>query len=290
MKRAIRELPSRLQYLVAHPAFRRSPLRVALRAVAWEFVKLRGRPVTIAIHDGQRMSLVPPKSRHGHTGLVYVFREYYEPSVLHAIDEYVREGNTVFDIGANVGLWALRLAEKVGVAGTVHAFEPVPSTIRQLEVNLGLSAATNVVVSTVGLSDRTGEDTIHVPVGAAGRASLAPETGDDVAFTITLRTLDDVWRELGEPRVPFVKVDIEGAEPLMLAGGRRFFSEQLPVTACEINSVKLGRLGATAEDVFAPFLALGYSALRWSEQHEAFVGDDSRVDGDVLFMPPTART
>lgn len=278
-----------MRFLTTHPAFRRSPLIVGSRAIAWEAVKLMGRPLTVRVHAGARMRLYPPRSRHGHVGLVYVFREDYEPSVREAVDAWVSDGSVVFDIGANIGLWTLRMAERAGSAGRVHAFEPVPPTARNLRENVRLSQASTVEVHELALADQPGTLSIHVPPGAAGRASLAPESDADEAFDVPVGTLDDMWEAVGMPKVTFVKVDIEGAEPLMLRGARRFFSTQRPAVACEINGVKLRRLGQSPDGIFDFFAEYGYAPYRWTVE-TGFEPDGSREDGDVLFLSGPARS
>jgi len=231
------------------------------------------------------MRLYPPKRRYGHTGLVYLFRELNEPLVLHAIDQYAVPGSTVLDIGTNVGLWTTRMSLAVGPSGSVHSFEPVPPTAGQLRENVALSHADNVVVHEVGLSDKPGNATIHVPVGAAGRASLAAESDTCTQYEITLVRFDDVWIELGEPAVSFVKVDIEGSEVQFFEGARRFFTSQRPVVTCEVLNAKLRRMGHTRDELFDFFRELGYSWYRWSDDEEAYIPDSSTDQGNVLFVP-----
>jgi FkbM family methyltransferase len=272
-------------YLFSHPAFRHAPFRVMWRAVRWEFIKLSGKPVEIPIHSGATMRLYPPKHRYGHTGLVYLFRELNESLVLHAIDQYAIPGSTVLDIGTNVGLWTTRMSLAVGPNGRVHSFEPVPPTADQLRENIALSHADNVVVHQVGLSDEVGTATIHVPVGAAGRASLAAESDSCTQYEIALVRFDDVWSELGEPDVSFVKVDIEGSEVQFFEGARRFFTAQKPVVTCEVLNAKLRRMGHTRDELFGFFSALGYSWYRWSDSEECYLPDSTTDQGNVLFVP-----
>lgn len=280
----IRSMLFRADYLVSHPGFRRSPVRVLLRAAAWEVVKRTRRTVTISIHGDCRMLLHPPRSRHGHAGLVYVFRELYEPGVLAAIDRYLLAGAVAYDIGANIGLWTLRMSRRVGQGGRVVSFEPVPATARQLEANVELSRASNVTVVAAALGDHAGSATVYFP-SDAGRVSLAPESDRDTPIEVEMLTLDSVWEADGRPDVRFVKIDIEGAEPLMLAGAANLLTTARPVVACELNPVKLERLGFTAADVMSVFRDLGYTALAWDDRTADFVPAPDAREGDILFLP-----
>ena len=91
------------------------------------------------------------------TGLIFAFREQVEPAVREAMRRHVHAGDTVLDIGANIGLWSLFLAELVGESGTVEAFEPVPGNIRGLEENVRLSGHGNVRINPIALGSRAGE-------------------------------------------------------------------------------------------------------------------------------------
>jgi len=80
----------------------------------------------------------------------------YEYAKRRAFENAVKEGSTVFDIGANAGFYTVLASALVGANGRVFAFEPVPSNLHYLREHLRLNAIKNVSVIEAAVSDRTG--------------------------------------------------------------------------------------------------------------------------------------
>ncbi len=154
-----------------------------------------------------------------------VLRGHYDPVLLRFLELTVRPGDCCADVGANIGLFTLRMAELAGPGGFVHAFEPV-ARIRELcattlQINY-VSAWTRVDHRAV--SDVAGSTTMHVSTRAQGNSSLIPHTDDyrrrfplDTSTTTEVETV-----RLDEALAPrfhrLVKVDVEGAERRVLDG------------------------------------------------------------------------
>ncbi len=140
-----------------------------------------------------------------------------EPHLQRAIRKYVAPGDTVYDIGANMGYVSLSLAKRVGLSGQVIAFEPVPQNIDLLRTNIENNQLRNVQVFEVAASDRCGEGVIRISENLS-TASLIWHRNSPSAVELVVQTvaIDDLVeaRDLPEPK--FVKVDVEGAEGLAL--------------------------------------------------------------------------
>jgi FkbM family methyltransferase len=136
----------------------------------------------------------------------------------------VKPGDIVLDIGASTGIYTFELARLVGPSGHVHAIEPDPPSVARLEKMR--KARPNITVHPVGLSDRKGVATLHVPVVRGRRkptlASLAVPAWrsgvDHMTVTVDLKPLDSVLPADGRS-VSFVKIDVEGHEFAVLRGG-----------------------------------------------------------------------
>ena len=131
----------------------------------------------------------------------------------------LRPGDAAFDVGANVGLWSLLAAQRVGAAGRIWAFEAIPSTACRLERNRSLSGSPRqLIVENLAASDSTGTITINeTGPGNSAVATLRPIQGGHPQ-TVRSTSLDTYWRELGEPSLRLLKVDTEGAEYKVLSG------------------------------------------------------------------------
>ena len=135
----------------------------------------------------------------------------WEEDVLRLFRATVRPGMTVIDIGANVGFHTVVLSRLVGPTGTVHAFEPMPVTLELLSANLWRHSCTNVTVHPLALGDRSGTTMLEPDPDGRSGAHLG-ESG----FLVSLGILDDSLPEL---HADLIKVDVEGAESMVLHGG-----------------------------------------------------------------------
>lgn len=134
-------------------------------------------------------------------------------------------GGVVFDVGANVGLVTTRLALARPDVNVV-AVEPMPANLSRLHKNvLGLS---NVAVYACALDDQNGQALMSLN-GDGALASLHEEG----SLLVEVRRLDDIWDELGRPKVPLVKVDVEGHEAGVLRGAAALLTAERPAVLIE---------------------------------------------------------
>ena len=124
------------------------------------------------------------------------------------------------DIGANIGNHALAFAP---FFRTVHAFEPNPQSYQLLDFNAQFKG--NIVPHHFGLGDQAGRFRLAETAENAGQ-SVIDEAG---VIEIEIKRLDD----LGLENVKFIKIDVEGFEPKVIAGGREFLKRNMPVIAFE---------------------------------------------------------
>lgn len=274
----------RLQFLFSHPEFKRHPLAVSGRLLLWLGYRFIGVTPTIRVHNHSRMQLHPARKGMGAPGLFYVFRGSFEETVPFCVDHFVKEGAHCFDIGANMGIWTLLMAERAGTNGHVYSFEPLTRNLRQLRKNIELSKHSNITVTPTALGAKEDRVKIYTP-GDPGRTSLAPEGGDDEVEEVSLKRLDDIWAELNRPKISFIKMDVEGSEPFVIEGGREFLRQCKPVIELEINSAKLKNLGKTPADIFNPLLELGYEAFKLDEETSRLIPTTCCPGGDAVFIP-----
>jgi FkbM family methyltransferase len=189
---------------------------------------------------------------------------YYDRALHRYIDRMVGPGMTCFDIGANIGAVSTHLARKVGAGGHVHAFEPVPSLRARLQKNLARNGCDLVVsVHPIALSNANGQAPLAVAGVDAdnqGLASLVATGNDRLTTTLVVptATLDDFVAERGITRIDFIKMDIQGAEILLLEGARRTLSALRPNLIVEVSPQDMAGIGKDSRDLLKMLEACGY--------------------------------
>ena len=143
----------------------------------------------------------------------------WEPEVMSVFRP--RKGEIVVDVGAQVGRYSIIASKLVQNEGKVIAIEPEPLNFELLEANRQLHKAENIIPINCALTDTEGY--IKLWLGKTpGWHSLVTDskanlTGDFV--NVHCMTLDSLLRELGIQQIDWLKIDVEGAELMVLRGG-----------------------------------------------------------------------
>ncbi|MDT7687773.1 MAG: hypothetical protein QOE46_532 [Acidobacteriota bacterium] len=149
--------------------------------------------------------------------------------------EYLREGMTVFDVGANVGELTLLFSRFVGAGGSVHAFEPCGPAFERLETVCRAASLRNVRLNRLALAEVEGTVSLQVYdedyLSWTTRA-LRPleDYGIDVkpcaVEEVQATTVDLYCERHGVAEIDLLKIDVEGAEFQVLIGARRMLDEK----------------------------------------------------------------
>lgn len=135
----------------------------------------------------------------------------------------IRTGATVWDVGANVGLYALPSARACGPGGRVFAFEPMPRNVDYLRRHLAMNVLQNVVIVEAAVGRRPGRLRM-----ANGGSPSESHVDPDGALEVAAIALDQ-WRTACDAPAPaLVKIDVEGAEVDVLEGARETLARHLP--------------------------------------------------------------
>ena len=192
----------------------------------------------------------------------------YERRELDFVRAALKPGETVLDIGANFGLYSILAAKQVGPKGRVLAFEPNPRNLLYLRLNLLLNRQRQVEVVPVALGNEEGEaDFTCVSQGAYSTLHAAAVPGKTTVIRVKQTTLDAIAAQEKLHSVDFVKMDVEGAELLVLQGGEDFFATApRPLVMCEFSDERAGPYGYTSRQVYQWLRARQYRWFRLSEQ------------------------
>jgi len=197
---------------------------------------------------------------------------YWESWITQAIARHVQPGMCVVDVGANVGYFSVLLAELVGESGKLFAMEPNPAGFALTKRNLNLNGCGDRCTVLQAAADATDQAkvTLQMPKDDPGLASIVPGLFADRSSaeltsiecpTIKLDTLLE-----REPRVDFIKVDAEGAEPRIWDG---------------LQATLARHAGATVALEFTPSRYPDAAGFLKRVQREGFVLRDVKGDGAV---------
>ena len=174
-------------------------------------------------------------------GLKYLVKPLsaVDPILLRNVREFVRAGNTLWDVGANLGLFAFAAAGIAGPQGRVIAFEPDVWLVQLLRRSVALQAGSVAPVRVVpaGVAGAVGLREFKISARARAANALAEYGGSQFGSaaevqTIPVFNLDKLLEMLPHPDV--VKIDVEGAEVEALAGQSAFLERCRPTIICEV--------------------------------------------------------
>lgn len=180
----------------------------------------------------------------------------FEPNEFAFLDKILRPGMTFIDVGANDGYYTLFAARKVGERGRVLAAEPSTRERANLKRNIARNGLGNVTVVPVALGASCGTAELRLAQGAhSGHNTLGHFANDGVQAEsveqVTIRTLDDVVAEQKFKRIDVIKIDVEGAEASVIAGGKSTLCSMRPVIVLEISDKALRGQGSDAQQLIA---------------------------------------
>ena len=207
--------------------------------------------------DSIRCAATDPSDQMLHE--LYVHR-HYQNDVLVALAQLLSPGDVFWDVGANHGFMSLWVSRVFNGTVRTIAFEPNPEVLPSLRWNVEANAAA-VEVEPVALSDVPGRARLFSTAGQSWNATLSEDfaghaTGDD-AVEVPMTTIDEAVTSLPLPSV--LKIDVEGAEAKVLAGGRQTLAGLRPPIVAEYNAVSLSDAGLSGEEYLDMFRELGYT-------------------------------
>ncbi len=195
----------------------------------------------------------------------------FEPELAAALQRCVLPGQTVVDVGANIGYFSLLLAQLVGPAGHVHAIEPAPANFDLLQRNVRVNRLQQVQLHQLALGEKTGVAQLHLSTYNHGMHRLYPSVCNDGAtLPVPVQRLDQLLPKAG---VDAIKIDVEGYELPALLGAEqllranpavKIFSEYCPPAMLEAGLQPAHFLSYLQALGFVPHILEG-QAVSWDE-------------------------
>lgn len=144
----------------------------------------------------------------------------YERATTELFKKLLQPGMIFVDVGANIGYFSLLAAKLVGPEGKVYAFEPEPGNHDLLRKNIELNSYSNIQAIQKAVSDKSESTLLFLSALDTGSHSLYSEAarGLQESVEITTTTIDEFLESEGWPSIDLMKIDVEGAELVVLAG------------------------------------------------------------------------
>ncbi len=217
----------------------------------------------------------------------------WEPAELGILRHFLKPGMTAVDVGANIGVHSLTMAKAVGPQGTVHSFEPTgvyARLRRNIEIN-GFSGRVRLHHCAVGPAKgtlRLMETKPGAELFTSQSTPLDPSVGLGTFVEYPVVSLDDYCAEQGIRQIDFLKIDVEGGEPGVLAGAKRLLEERaVRCLMFEMNYPCLAANRETVEPLLASVASNGFQMLfidRAGRFHDRLASVEDAVF-DVLAIP-----
>jgi len=194
------------------------------------------------------------------------------------MERFLKPGDSLWDIGANIGTISLHFAQPRYQLGRIEVFEPNPDLVTNLRMifeNLPL-----VRVNAVALGERKGEAHLHVGgPDDSSTGSLVNEQHGERQISVALATGDSFWRDTPTPAPAVIKIDVEGYEPQVFAGLQDLIAAAQPVIFFEHLFLTNEQIQVMIPTGYTWFLILDEGGLT---QHPA----ERTHSHDSVLVPP----
>lgn len=173
----------------------------------------------------------------GDTNYLGCMPDHFEPDTIAVFKNFCQESFQVLDLGANLGLTAIALAD-ICKKGKVIAVEPVPITFDFLEKNLFNSGLDNIKAYNFAVGNKAATILMQARSAFLAGAFIADTyTSEiqDISVEVPVKTLDEVFDSFQLDRVDFVKLDVEGYELFALEGAKEILNRFKPIVYLEMN-------------------------------------------------------
>jgi FkbM family methyltransferase len=171
-------------------------------------------------------------------------------------------GGIFFDVGANHGFYSLMASYIGGTASVVCAFEPQQRLAEAMRTSKEMNQFTQLRIYELALGDQDGQGDFFIPDTGSGVGSMlrdhASQTGPVRQTTVSIATLDSVFRKENLHRLDVIKIDVEGAELNVIRGAIETIERFHPFIWFEMNPGAQRSAVHDQEEIYSLLERLGY--------------------------------
>jgi FkbM family methyltransferase len=178
---------------------------------------------------------------------------------LRMLERLLSPNDDVIDVGANIGIYACSIAKMIGPHGRVWAIEATPATYLALQKNITLNNSGRIIGFNAALSNRWGTTSIATNKSDDSQNCIADKIGG-TGNVVPLAPLDEIL--CLPPRIALLKLDVEGAEYLVLSGAPATLARTDKVLV-EIYEPNLRKFGSSSTQVLEHLSTAGFQLFAW---------------------------
>lgn len=252
---------TQLNKVLNHPLNKNRKINTILKIVWWKFNQLYFKiPAVIEMTHNAKLICYPNNSYGSY--VVYAnFPEYEELNFLHQV---ISDGDVVIDIGANIGSESVLAASK-GKNVRVFAFEPTDSLIPLLKENRAINGFFDrIEIIKKAVSNKNGIIQFVLETESEINHISTSNFNNKKIKNVESITLDTFIKNTSIKKINFLKIDVEGAELLVLKGAKNLLSEKkIDIILFELNK-NLSNFNSTPEDIFKILKSNQYFILQFN--------------------------
>lgn|SRR5574343_164833 len=240
----------------------------------YRMIVCRNKPIILEDNYGIRFIYYP----WDHVSIEkHITRRNYV-SEFEAMKRIIKNGDTVFDIGANIGLHSVLFNRLVGENGKVISFEPVPETYSLMLETLAINRSLSVITNQIALSDKIGSTKMNIfdKKHSVWNSLGNPVFGDIKPISsiiIKTDTLDNFCSSNKIPQIDFAKIDVEGFEKFLFNGANELLKNGLIKTlSFEVSKIPLDGSGTSADELFNILKKHEYKVYCFNNRKNKFEG------------------
>lgn len=191
----------------------------------------------------------------------------YEPFESELFVKNIKQGDTIMDLGANIGYYTLLAARATGESGKVYSFEPDPDNYKILNDNIRINSFNNIIAISKAVSNVSGKTALYLSDSNNGDHRIF-DYMDEKRHHIDIESisLDD---EFENCRINVMKIDIQGAEGAALEGMKTLLSNNRDIVIfMEFWPWGLRNFGTDPGDLLAQLSLLGFNIYHINERNK----------------------
>lgn len=239
------------------------------RFLQWALMRVRPNTLAAKLKLLLRVKRQTVETAHGRfwidpvslLGIALSQRGEHEPAMIATLQQYLHDGATFVDLGANEGYFTVIGATLCGAAGKVVSIEPQSRLLEVIEANVSQNGVAGVTVVNAAVTDKAGTAKIYLTASTnTGGTSLINRSKYSLpSAEIVTKTLEQILDDAAVPAVDLMKVDIEGFEYEALLGSRQVFEQRrVKALALELHPEILKLRGKDASEITTMLEEAGY--------------------------------